>query len=212
MSPSRATKADRRVFWFWERSGGPAFYPWWDGKQRPHWAITDSLRLLESNDRRSALGTCCQETKQWYKSLLKFSEVSGEARTVLSNYTVCESARPLGVLPACSTGDVGPQLVMWCRGYPHGSAPTGDSLRLSCHVKTLPQECSKEKLSDAVRGIKRVRDLIHNDVEAVRMDKCPYDDGKAHQRTDTEIELYPHFRSAYAGEDDIAIAESILLN
>ncbi len=67
---------------------------------------------------------------------------------------------------------------------------------------TIPYSPEGDK-ETSKRGLKRLENLAKRNIDKVLKDVEPYEDGKVHQSTKTEIELLEFFENIYITEDDI---------
>ena len=98
----------------------------------------------------------------------------------------------------------GPYLAIWLRGFPHGALSTGRKIRVSVNVNLQLEANSGNR----IRGMKRTRDLIDGNFEAVKADSAPYEGGIVHKKTVTELDIYPFFKPLYATKEQIDAFEA----
>lgn len=88
-------------------------------------------------------------------------------------------------------------LAIWPVGFPHGSLPNPSEGRLTLAPKFSATALLRKDAERFIKRLRQVTELAHGETEAIRSkaekwlkdDKQKYEDGPAHMRTITEIEL-----------------------
>jgi len=183
---------DKNKSWesLWYTAKGPNFYGWYETEVLE--VINRVVKLLKEGKVNDIIN---KSDKKWIEELKNndfYDLISTRAKK--SNYTIIKKIKMLPEEVFDSS-----YVVACPNGFIHGSYITGLTPRLTLTIPYSP-EGDKER---SKRGLKRLENLAKRNIDKVLKDTEPYEDGKVHQSTKTEIELLEFFENIYITEDDI---------
>lgn len=193
--PKHKTFENWDQWWISGGNGGPVFYDWYNPKILK--IINRVLNYIKT--KKSATS---QSDKIWVK-LLKENGYYDMivSRAAKSPYI---PLRKIDMLPKIKKN---PYLIIWLKGFIHGSNVTGDEPRLTLTITYDPKGNKK----NATRALNRLKNIANKNFSEVIKDKEPYEGGHIHKTTKTEVDLYKFFGHMYITPTDIPQIEKYFI-
>jgi len=197
--PSGKESENWNKWWIEGGGGGPVFYDWYNPKILK--IINRVMKFVKNKP-----GNSTPKNKQdaiWIQLLIE----NGYYDQILDRASM-SPFQPLGKINMLPSVKKSPYLIIWLKGFIHGSNPTGSEPRLTLTI-TYDPTGNRDK---ATRALNRLRNLANKNLEEVLKDTVPYEGGGAHKKPGkTEVDLYKFFGDMYITPEDIPLIEEYFL-